>query len=339
MSQLTIRPLGAPGIVRDGASVAVDTRKATPLLAYLAVTGRNHARESLAALLWPEYDDEHARAALRRTLSTLRAALGEPYMAIDRETVGLIPDAGLWVDVTEFRARLAACRTHGHPPADVCPACLPSLAEAAAFYRDDFLAGFNLPRQRRVRRLAVRPGRKPAAGTGRGAGETDARPACPWGLRWCAGVGSTMVGVGSLREEAHRQVMRLYAWIGQRNTALHQYRECVRIMEQELGVAPLAETTELYEAIKGDRLLRAADLSSFQKPEKAQPAPGEDPIDFQRHAWSLPLVGRVAELTTLVRAYERHATGGYFVVVEGEAGMGKTRLAEEFLRGPAHRPR
>ena len=50
--------------------------------------------------------------------------------------------------------------------------------------------------------------------------------------------------------------MRLYAWAGQRNAALHQYRECVRILEQELGVAPLAETTELYEAIKGNRLLQ-----------------------------------------------------------------------------------
>ena len=144
MSQLTIHLLGAPGIARDGAPVAVDTRKATALLAYLAVTGRSHAREALAALLWPEYDDEHARAALRRTLSTLRTALGAPHLVIDRDTVSLIPGAGLWVDVTEFRARLAACRTHGHAAADVCHACLAPLAEAAALYRDDFLAGFTL---------------------------------------------------------------------------------------------------------------------------------------------------------------------------------------------------
>ena len=78
MSQLTIHLLGAPAIARDGAPITVDTRKATALLAYLAVTGRGHAREALAALLWPEYDDEHARSALRRTLSTLRAALGAP---------------------------------------------------------------------------------------------------------------------------------------------------------------------------------------------------------------------------------------------------------------------
>ena len=42
-------------------------------------------------------------------------------------------------------------------------------------------------------------------------------------------------------------------------------------------------------------------------------------------------MGRAAELTALIRAYERHAAGGYFVALEGEAGIGKTRLAEEFL--------
>ena len=134
-----------------------------------------------------------------------------------------------------------------------------------------------------------------------------------------------------LREEAHRQVMRLCAWSDQRNAALHQYRECVRILEQELGVAPLAETTELYEAIKSNRLQQPAELSGRPRPDSSQPAPGEDLTSLQRPARSLPLVGRAAELTALVRAHERHATGGYFVAVEGEAGIGKTRLAEEFL--------
>ncbi|MDQ1300428.1 MAG: hypothetical protein QG637_345 [Chloroflexota bacterium] len=125
-----------------------------------------------------------------------------------------------------------------------------------------------------------------------------------------------------LREEAHRQVMRLHAWADQRNAALHQYRECVRILEQELGVAPLRETTELYEAIKGNRL-SPPDLSGLSRPT--------DLTGFPNPVRSLPLVGRAAELTALIRAYDRHAAGGYFVAVAGEAGIGKTRLAEEFL--------
>ena len=331
MSQLTIHLLGAPGIARDGAPITVDTRKATALLAYLAVTGRSHAREALAALLWPEYDDEHAWAALRRTLSTLRTALGAPHLVIDRDTVGLIPGVGLWVDVTEFRVRLAACRTHGHAAADVCHACLAPLAEAAALYRDDFLAGFTLRdsaefddwqfmQAETLRGELVEALEKLARGqSARG----DFAGALVSARRWLA--------LDPLREEAHRQVMRLYAWADQRNAALRQYRECVRILEQELGVAPLAETTELYEAVKGSRLSPPADLSDPEEPAGSPSGPDIDLAGDQKSARLLPLVGRGAELMTLIRAYERHGAGGYFVGLEGEAGIGKTRLAEEFL--------
>ena len=331
MSQLTLHLLGAPGIARDGAPVAVDTRKATALLAYLAVTGRSHARETLAALLWPEYDDEHARAALRRTLSTLRAALGETRLAIDREMVGLFPGAGLWVDVAEFHERLAVCRTHGHPAADVCHACLAPLAEATALYRDDFLAGFTLrdsaefddwqfAQSESLRVELAEALRKLAAGY---SAEADFAAALAVARRWLA--------IDPLREEAHRQVMRLHAWAGQRNAALHQYRACVRILEQELGVAPLAETTELYEAIKGNRLQHPADPSDSQNPAPSRLAPGDELIGLQRPIRSLPLVGRGTELAAMVLAHERHGANGYFVALEGEAGVGKTRLTEEFL--------
>jgi DNA-binding SARP family transcriptional activator len=57
-----------------------------------------------------------------------------------------------------------------------------------------------------------------------------------------------------LNEEAHRDLMRCYAWSGQHGAALRQYRECVRILEQELGVSPVEETTQLYREIMEKRL-------------------------------------------------------------------------------------
>ena len=143
MSRPVLLLLGSPRLERDGEPVEVDTRKAIALVAYLAVAQGRHTRDALATLLWPEYDQARARAALRRTLSALGEARAEGWLEVDRESVGLKREE-LWVDVDRFHGRLAECRTHGHSEADVCPECLPLLTEAATLYRDGFLAGFTL---------------------------------------------------------------------------------------------------------------------------------------------------------------------------------------------------
>src|SRR5258705_11883113 len=69
---LEISLLGPPRVRRDGEPVSFDTRKATALLAHLALAERPRSRESLCDLLWPAQDAEHARGALPRTLSRVR---------------------------------------------------------------------------------------------------------------------------------------------------------------------------------------------------------------------------------------------------------------------------
>jgi hypothetical protein len=76
MSRLALFLLGPPRIELDGEPIHIARRRAVALLAYLAVTAGSHSRDSLATLLWPEYDQSRARAALRRTLSELNSALG-----------------------------------------------------------------------------------------------------------------------------------------------------------------------------------------------------------------------------------------------------------------------
>ena len=117
---LQLRLLGPPVMERDGAPLKTDTRKATALLAYLAVTGGEHRRESLVALLWPDYEADRGRAALRRTLSTLRGALDGRWLEAGRSTVSLDRE-DVWLDVEAFRALLAECDEHGHPAGEACP--------------------------------------------------------------------------------------------------------------------------------------------------------------------------------------------------------------------------
>jgi DNA-binding SARP family transcriptional activator len=83
-SRLAISLLGPPSVEVDARPLAVDTRKALALLAYLAVTGQPQGRETLAALLWPDAGEQEARGALRRTLSVLRSGLGDRWLRAQR---------------------------------------------------------------------------------------------------------------------------------------------------------------------------------------------------------------------------------------------------------------
>jgi DNA-binding SARP family transcriptional activator len=62
--------------------------------------------------------------------------------------------------------------------------------------------------------------------------------AVPLSRRWLA--------LDPLHEPAQRELIRLQAWSGDRAAALEQYRACVRILNEELGVSPVAETTARY---------------------------------------------------------------------------------------------
>ncbi len=333
---------GAPRIERQGKPVEVDTRKALALVAYLALTTESHSREALAARLYPESDQAKARAALRRTLSTLKQALGDELLDADRETVTLNPNR-LWVDIEQFHTYLAEYRKQIHSADDSCAISLSTLEKAVALYRDQFMAGFTLrdspdfddwqffQTESLRRELIAALGILVCCFSQ----QHEYEKAIDYTRRWLA--------LDPLDEPAHRQLMRLYAWTGQRAAALRQYRECVRLFDQELGVAPLEETTRLYEAIEENRVQapskadnrrqeaggrRQKDIGGVQiaTQEKVLPVTGR-----ALASGAYPLVGRREELDLLLKRYEALRANGHWLVLDGEAGIGKTRLAEEFL--------
>ena len=133
MVGLNLFVLGPPRLECNGKQIAVERRKALALLIYLAVTGQDQRRDTLAALLWPEYDQTSARAALRRTLFSLTKALGPDQVDANREWIGLSGFKGrdgLWLDTSRFHELLAIPRKHAHNEIKTCPACLRLLAEA-----------------------------------------------------------------------------------------------------------------------------------------------------------------------------------------------------------------
>jgi DNA-binding SARP family transcriptional activator/tetratricopeptide (TPR) repeat protein len=300
---LDIRLLGPPEILVDGAPLVVDTRKAVAILVVLAADQRPYARDELAALLWPDADDAAARGALRRTLSALRTAVGDAPLRIDRIKVELVRTA-VRIDLQDIE-RLARSTL----PRD--------LARAADLARGPFLAGFSLrdspdfddwragramAAERTVTTVLDRLS-EALAGSG--------------DLPGAIAAATRRVELDPLDESAHVRLMDLFAQHGDRPAALRQYRICVATLERELGVPPLEETTTRYEAI------RDAAVVGSEPPVAPEPADVPGPM-------TLPLVGRADALARLEAARSMTADAGRIVVLVGEAGIGKTRLAEAF---------
>ncbi|MGH8911914.1 MAG: BTAD domain-containing putative transcriptional regulator [Acidimicrobiia bacterium] len=293
--------------------MVADTRKAGALLAYLTVEGVTR-RDVLSALLWPESPDAQARATLRRTLSALRSAAGAGAIEADRDQVRLTPDAHS--DVAIFDSALAETTTHDHGEADVCFQCIPLLERAVGVYRGDFMSGFSLrgtPEFENWVRITAETYRLACGGAfdslaSAYAAQGDYARAVSAVKSW--------IDLDPLREPAYRRLMLLYAWAGDRAGAMETYRRCVAVLDEELGVNPLEETTELHEAILDDDLPPAPSHRRRLEVKPSAPTQSDDMLD------------RESELAVLTEA-ARNPAPGRIIRLAGEPWMGKTRLLEE----------
>jgi DNA-binding SARP family transcriptional activator len=325
MTELSLALLGPPVVKRDGEPVTFDTRKAIALLALLAVTGREHSREQLADLLWPDADSSKGRASLRRTLSVTAAAMSTG-LTITRVGVTLELSA-VQVDVRDFSALIARPDTA-------------SLERAAALYRDDFLAGFTVRGCPDFEDWQSSVAEELRQSLARGLQRLVAACIAEGELERATGHARRWLQLDPLHEPAHQAIIRLYGWAGQRSAAMRQYRALVRILDRDLAVRPLPETTRLYEDVRADRLgppparssavasvaasggLSVAASGGVSAPASAPPGPAA--------LASWPLVGRAEELARLRAAWRAAGRRGRVVAIEGQVGSGKTRLITEF---------
>ncbi|MFC1878534.1 BTAD domain-containing putative transcriptional regulator, partial [Chloroflexota bacterium] len=228
MPRLSIYLLGSPHFELDSTAVELPRRKATALLAYLAATGERHRREILATFFWPDSDQTRAYAYLRNTLWEINRTLGEGWLLAERENVSINPEADIYLDLQEFRALLAQVTPHIHPTDDGCQECADVLEAATQLYRGDFLSGFGLPDspsfddwqffQREESRQALMDGLARLIRMQIANGNLVL--ASEYARRW--------TNLDPISEEAHRELMQIYAWAGQRSAAIRQYQECQR---------------------------------------------------------------------------------------------------------------
>lgn len=275
------------------------TRKAEALLAALLLEGPSPTpRERLAALLWGRSSEEAARASLRQALSLLGKACGRDRLSTEGRTVQLA-DGAFTTDLHEFERDAAA-------PDPV------TRAAAATLYRGELLAGLGVDepgfddwlRARRARCHEQAVQLLLALGCD---GPRDGRPEA--GLQAL----QRLLELDPVHEAAHRELMQLHARLGHRTAALRQYQVCVAALQRELDAEPEPATRSLYH-----ELLRTP-------PAAASPTgPASTPVH------DAPLIGRRDELSRLEAALQRSLQGrGSVLTLTGEAGVGKTRQAEE----------
>ena len=274
------------------------------LLAYLTLH-RNapHPRQHLAFLFWPDATEQQARNSLRQLVHQLRRvwATVDRYLTADASTLSW---RGVLVhsDVAEFEDALSRA-DEAVRRADTA-AERAALEEAVGVYRgdllpscyDDWLASEREQLNQRFSRtldrlIDVLEGRR------------EYRAAIDYAQR--------RLRHDQLEEEAYRRLMHLHALNHDRASALRVYHACASMLEQELAVEPSPATREAYEG-----LVRLA----------AMPAPALGPALES----APPLVGRQGEWTQLRAAWQRAVSGeAHLVVITGEAGIGKSRLADE----------
>lgn len=329
MGRLSLITFGPPEVRHAGQVVKMPTRKTVALLIYLCVEGGLHSREKLQALLWPDSDETKGRGSLRLNLFYLRNALRDgglppeaPLLRNIQNSLCIDPAADWEMDLHSLQAAVQALReTNGTPTAGQRSL----LKKGLDSYRSDFLEGFSLndapefeywiSLQRQVwqRRASLLYEHLSQAQFEAG----ELVDAVETTNRW--------VAHDPLNESAYRRLIQIHLATGERTSAHRAFEACREILAREINAEPAPETLALADRIQ-----------HFTGPEIVVPGIFLPAQLAERHWLSAPLVGRSQEHLHLVSLYRAVRRGQcQAVVIAGEAGIGKTRLAGEFSRWAA----
>lgn len=326
MARLSLKLLGTPEVRHGERVVTFPTRKALALLVYLVVEGGTHSREKIIALFWPESDSAHGRAVLRRTLVHLRHTLLETtdkqeprHLIIEHDFLGLDPASNVDLDLRVLEAASIFARLSSSATARTQMSILQEINQlqtAVNLYRGGFLEGFSLndapdfdgwaSLQREIWHRHANQVFERLSHVQFESG--DVTSAIETVTRWLT--------FNPLNEEAYRLLIQAHFAAGNREAALQAYENCRVMLARELDIKPAPQTLILVEQLR-----------TGNPPRRTQARQMPEPALIEA-----PLMGREVEFFQLVTAYHKIARGGTQVVIlEGEAGIGKTRLATEFL--------
>ena len=326
----------------------------------VSVGGRKLTREQIMDSLWPDLDAETATNRLDRSVHSLRQLFeptrskiaSSPLLLTEREVLVLADNPRIWIDADAFEDLIT--RANESTDAGQKESLL---REAANLYAGPFLPEDSKNEWTRTRRDSLQ---RSWIGLLLDLADLQiARDALTSALDPL----DRLLSIDPTNEAGVQRLMGLLAQLGRRGEALRAYKRLHTVLQQEYRIAPLPETRAIYDALRAGRELTGK--GAIQKSEPAsrdttsRTAPGSSSgtgeiasVQIGR-AHQSPLVGRESELehlTELVKLTEQAAKfrltaqkrvaaatldphrRPQCVLLMGDVGIGKTRLAEEMGR-------
>jgi ABC-type oligopeptide transport system substrate-binding subunit/DNA-binding SARP family transcriptional activator len=305
-NMLLVYLLGTPFIAINDHPLTIPRRQVRSLFYYLAANNTLIPRERLAFLYWPDTPENTARRNLNRLIPLLRKSLPDPNLIMTLGDQVSLNHQKVWVDVHDFK-------TKGSSEGKSV------VAQAVELYRGRFLEGFSLPAcpefEVWIRQEARHMERCYLSTLARlielHREEKDFKSAIGYAQRY--------LDCDETAEEIHRKLIELHVINRDRNAAIRQYEQCRDVLQREFGVEPLPETEDLFRSI-------------FNISQIDSPAPKTDTVRPKLLQPEVPLVGRGENLQELERTFQQVEYGdGCFMMIAGEAGIGKSRLLLEFI--------
>jgi DNA-binding SARP family transcriptional activator len=235
------------------------------LLAYLALAkGSFFTRSELISILWSDQIESGSMQSFNTALWRLRKVLEHQPLAhtevvvCDRRgAVGLSAQAPLQVDVDEF-ARLVKPGL-GKPMEQLDEVHIEQLRRGVNLYRDDILAGFTDDWALRARELHRRLYLNAL-------GRLMQLSTLAQDYVSAIGYAQDILDRDTLREDVHRELMRLFLLNGQRAMALRQFEQCRAALRKELAIQPMGETLAVYQRIADSAVGHAsAPIAAMEK--------------------------------------------------------------------------
>jgi DNA-binding SARP family transcriptional activator len=301
---LDIKLLGDFRLIYGGKVLTgVDTPRLQSLLAYLLLHRDSPiSRKLIAFNYWPDSTEAKAHNNLRSLLHRLRNSLpdADEYIEHTNSWIHWRIESAYKLDVEQFQMVIKAANSIRSPDKLII-----SLIGLIDLYSGDLLPGcyedWIIPLRDQLQSDFLSQLDKLTENL-----ESQRK------FQEAIGYAQKYLRYKPYQESAHQRMMRLHALNNDRASGLYAYHTCVRVLQNELGIDPTNETRKLYDQILNSNTSLTKELPEHQA----------------------PFVGRTKSWQQLVSTWRKQSSGNYhpgLVLISGEAGIGKTRLAEEFI--------